>query len=737
MNLKSKQKHLFSEFPSISTEEWLNKIQADLSKSATKLEDIDFHYQEDLDLKPFYRKEDLKKNLLYNKENSFEFPYLRSYTSKSTTTKIGAQIHSEDLKLARDKIEFFLSQEVELINIVNQLKSSQHRGVPIEKTEDLNFLLEEVDLSKTTLQFSCNELTPYLLHLFLEAIKNKDKTKIAKIQVLFDYDPLLAQLEGSPLTSHSSWDNSCAILSELILESELQNFSIRPVCISDSLLHNAGANSVLCLAYSLAALNEYFQNFYTHLESKNEFSSYSFQDILKIFCKHIYWHTAISTSYFVEMARIRAFRFLASSLFHFYCKEYAQEDLNFVPKIYIASENSLINKSLYDPYTNVLRNANECMAATLGGVDHFTCFSYDYCEDFMSTSKAGEKLAIHTQHMLQKESFITQVKDAAGGSYYIENLTDSLAKAAWETFQNIEKEGGLIESIANSSLQEQINKNLKTSQQKFFTTKLSILGTNKFPNPKEKILPSLKNCPSSKNKRKIKIIQNKKEIYYSPASSMKKPNLLHSIEKLLSQENNSLPIETILDFLYNKDNEKQESKHEILEKTRLAKSIEELRLATEEYALSNTSKKFKEKDKKNNKNFVENNTPKLFLLRWGHPVLSKQRANFVANFIACLGYEIYEGSLFTSMKEAALQAVEYEPNILAFCASDEDYTNLVSTILSVFKENNYKPYSIVAGLLNDKSSTELKKEGINIFLHRKSNLIDNLRQIQKDLGIIL
>ena len=733
-----KQTHLFEEFAAISTQEWIEKINADLSKTNTKLEDLTWHYNKDLKFKPFYRKEDLKEHLLYNPKNSFAEPYLRSYKNKPRACDIAAQVHVGENDLAYKKINFLNAQDIDTLVIVSCISPDVHKGIIIFDENALRDLLEKVDLERVRLFFDCGDLSPYFLKLFLKEVGRR-RCDPSKVQVKFNYDPLSSQLEGTTFFSESSLNSvgnvSSEILSELILEAHNQSISIKPICISDTLVHNAGASTTQCLAYSLCAFHEYFHSFYQCMQKKKDFSSYDLKDFIAIFSKHVFFHTAISSNYFIEIARIRAFRFLLSCLFRLYEKSHEKQESNKnIPpqiKIHISAENSLLNKSDYDLHTNVLRCANECMAALLADIDEFKCYSYDYVEPFSMTSDEGDKLAIHTQHILQKESFLNKVVDPMGGSYYIEVLTDSLAKAAWTKFQEIQKldnsNKGLQLSIKQSYLQKEIKENYAQSQANFAQNDgFSLLGVNRFPNPEQKS-PTLNSQSFSKrslNLRKPKPAENSS---YKPCSRISEPTLLSSIDKLWETKNSNSDIETFLSFYYNKKNEEtsknkkvqQENRHSFLKYERIAKPIEELRRATEIHV---------------QKNF---NLPSIFLMRWGNLAISKQRANFISNFIACIGYKIKEGKIHSTMQEAIKEAAQSKADILALCAPSENYKNLLTSISDVFKVKTDFPYLIAVSVPKEQESKELKGKGIDLFIHKKTNLIESLTDIQKTLKVIV
>jgi methylmalonyl-CoA mutase len=121
---------------------------------------------------------------------------------------------------------------------------------------------------------------------------------------------------------------------------------------------------------------------------------------------------AIGSNYFFEIAKLRAARLL-------WARAGAQSEL------YIHARTTLSNASLYDPYTNLLRATTEALSAVIGGCDALEVRPLRY----------SERLALNVQRILKEESHLDKVADPAGGSYYIESLTHSMAEAAWTLMQ--------------------------------------------------------------------------------------------------------------------------------------------------------------------------------------------------------------------------------------------------------------------------------------------------------------
>jgi methylmalonyl-CoA mutase len=133
-----------------------------------------------------------------------------------------------------------------------------------------------------------------------------------------------------------------------------------------------------------------------------------------------------------------------------------------------------------------LRATTEAMSAVLGGADSIAVASLE--EPYKHPDEASRRLARNTQIILKKEAYLGRVSDPGGGSYYIEALTDTLARFAWETMQHIEAAGGYSHQEAAGVIQEELDKSLVAAESAVAMRKRIFLGTNQYPNPAEKAL---------------------------------------------------------------------------------------------------------------------------------------------------------------------------------------------------------------------------------------------------------
>ncbi|MCQ2317224.1 MAG: methylmalonyl-CoA mutase family protein, partial [Bacteroidales bacterium] len=149
-------------------------------------------------------------------------------------------------------------------------------------------------------------------------------------------------------------------------------------------------------------------------------------------------------------------------------------------KMHIHAFNALINMSLYDPYVNMLRTTTGTMSAVLGGVDSFSVTPFD--ATFEETTEFADRIARNQQLILKEEAHFDKVADPAAGSYYIENLTQSLENAAWAVFNQIEDEGGYLASVRKGTIQNIVKESAAKRFSNLATRRETILGTNQYPN---------------------------------------------------------------------------------------------------------------------------------------------------------------------------------------------------------------------------------------------------------------
>jgi len=337
------------------------------------------------------------------------------------------------------------------------------------------------------------------------------------------------------------------------------------------------------------------------------------------------------------------------------------------------------------------------MAGALGGAGAITVRPFD--SEYQTPNEFSLRMSRNTQLVLKNESYLERVADPSAGSYYIENLTDSIAQESWKLFQEIETNGGFVESLKSGAIQNAIEQTRKSRDINIATRKDTVLGVNQYPDSTENILSNIQDQHPEIN---IKKSDNK-------LNAEDKLSIEFATEYLLSDD---ASIGDVL--LQNPD--KPDFQLSVLKPYRGAQAFEDLRLATE-------------------RNFGKTGyKPKVFLLTIGNPSMRSARASFSSNFFGCAGFEILNNIGFDTPEDGVAAALDNKADIVVICSSDDEYPNFAPKIINGLKEKNSDIKIIIAG--NPKEHIEkLEQAGADDFIHVHSNALEMLKKYQKILGI--
>ena len=176
---------------------------------------------------------------------------------------------------------------------------------------------------------------------------------------------------------------------------------------------------------------------------------------------------AVGSNYFFEIAKLRAARTLWSAAVAAFGCEDPQAA---IARIHVRT--SRINKSVLDSATNLLRVTTEAMSAVLGGCDSLTIDAFGF----------DPHLALNVQRILREEAHLGRVADPAGGSYYLEALTDALAREAWKLFQHIEEAGGWTTAVQSGLMERELSISREMKAKTLATRRRTMVGVNGYPN---------------------------------------------------------------------------------------------------------------------------------------------------------------------------------------------------------------------------------------------------------------
>ncbi len=453
MSENAKDKKLFEEFPPVSTADWEAKIKIDL-KGADYDKKLIWKTIDGFNVKPYYRAEDLK-NISYLNVHPDEFPFVRGNNKNNNGWLIRQDINVKNFSEANKKARLFLEKGTQSLNFIIDNEPAK---------DELNTLLKDIAVEKFELNFVCEKYSLLLLKNLISIFQSKN-IDLKKVTGSIGFDPLCSfSLRGKFFDTEETALNECKNLIEEA--KELPNFKV--IAVNGKYFNNSGSSIVEELAFSIATGNEYISLLTDKGLSVDEIAN------------RIKFNLAVGSNYFLEIAKIRAARLLWANIVKAYNPKNKETG-----KMYIHSTTSEWNKTIYDPYVNLLRSTTETMSSVIGGTDSLTVNPFNSI--YESPTDFSERIARNQQIIVKEESYFDKIVDPSAGSYYIENLTNSIAENAWQLFLETEQQGGYIKALKNNFIQNKIKETAQKRDLAIATRKKKFLGTNQFPNFNEHI----------------------------------------------------------------------------------------------------------------------------------------------------------------------------------------------------------------------------------------------------------
>ena len=452
--MSNTKEKLFSEFQAPTKQEWLDKIGVDL-KGADFQKRLVWKTPEGFSVQPFYQRDDVEKlSTPYSMPG--EFPFVRGNKKNDNTWYIRQEIEADDAKAANAKA----------LDILNKGIDSLSFTIPGDcvSAEFVEALLKDIYCDCVELNFNtCKRHSAELAEILVAYFEKKGYDK-EKIVGSIDWDPMDKILQGKPFDHIMEVMNTYAVP----LINTLKDYpNFRCITVNAVNLSNKGAYCMQELGYALAWGNEYMQ----------QLTDAGVDATLA--AKKIKFNMGISENYFMEIAKFRAGRMLWAEIVKQYepkCDCACQMIVNAITTEY--------NMTIFDAHVNLLRSQTETMSAALAGVHSIVVTPFDAA--YEKPDDFSERIARNQQLLLKEECHFNTVVDPSAGSYYIETLTESLAKEAWKVFLAVEEKGGFLEAIKSGAVQEDIDATIAKRHTLAAPRREFILGTNQFPNFNEK-----------------------------------------------------------------------------------------------------------------------------------------------------------------------------------------------------------------------------------------------------------
>lgn len=700
------------EFEPSSYEAWRKEAEASLKGAPFEKKLISKTY-EGIDLQPIYNKEDLADATFVNTLPGF-FPFLRGdealgYQTEPwdicqklnyATPKDFNSAARHDLQRGLTALNMWLDKASRDGNDPEQAKVGEvgYGGLSISCLQDLKKALDGIDLNQVPLFVrSGASALPFAALLFALARKKTAGMEGGTKGMLgcVEMDPIgVISHEG---TLPQSLDNAYREMLIFTKWAKENAPKLQTICVHTRSYHESGANAVQELAIAMATGVEYLREMIKRGMAVDEVAP------------RIRFAFTVSSNFFMEIAKLRAARVLWARI----VKAFGGSEESQRMTLHVRT--ALINKTVFDPYVNMLRTTMEAFSSVLGGCDSLHVGPFD--DVIRPPDDFSRRIARNTQIILQQEAQLARVVDPAGGSYYIEWLTEQLALKSWAKFQEIEKAGGIFAALSAGTIQDEIAKVAESRMKNVATRRDVIVGTNMYPNPTEKLLdPRPADLKAVYEKRSKEIAE-----YRTSAANDTETSVLDKLSAILAANDDKVLeacITAVLDgatlgeitrTLRSGDSPRPTVKP--LKAFRLADRFETLRRKADAYLAKKGAR------------------PRVFLANMGPLRQHKARADFAASFVQVAGFEVIYPAGFNTIEQAAAAAVSSDAKIVVICSTDETYPEIVPGLTQAIKAGKPDAVVVLAGYPTEQIEA-FKQAGVDDFIHLRANCHDLLANLQ-------
>ena len=698
--------NLFGEFKKPTYEEWKEAATA-LLKGKPFDKAMYTKTPEGITLQPIYMKDTLE-NLPHTNSLPGFAPYVRGTKATGNLVEpwlICQEVYASAPKEFNEIMKDVLYRGQTALNMALDMPTQLcmdpddenavnvgERGVSISTLEDLSVALNEIVLDVLPMHVNLGS-NPVPMTGMLYAYMDKENKNISDLKGVWGYDPLgfLAKFGTLPVEIEKIYD-----LMAISLKWSIDNDTkLKTILVEGHPYHNGGADAIQEVSYAMATAVEYISAMMDRGFKIDQIAN------------RVAFSFSLGSNFFMELSKIRAARVVWAKIIESFGGNSESQ------KIYIHGKTSSWTKTVYDPYVNMLRNASEAFSGAMGGIDSLEIIPFD--EPIREADGFSRRISRNIQSILQDECHFTQPIDPAGGSWYIEYLTNEIAQKTWEWFQDIEKQGGMYTSIEKEEIQSAVELKYEEKFKNMAKRKHVWVGTNMYANmTEEKLDIRDRDFEKVKEERindlnKFRSNIDSKKFEESLKNNIDKENVLEEVKKLVLNGASIGQIGKLDAFNSNSDIEVKSVKYQ-----RGAERFENLRDKTN---------KMKENGKE-----IE-----VFSINIGPIPQHKPRADFSRGFFEVGGFKVIGNNGFKTNDEAILAACESKAQIGIICSTDAVYPEVVPEIARKIKEKKPEMILILAGRPPKELETLYREAGVEHFIYMGANCYELLSNLQREV----
>lgn len=573
-------------------------------------------------------------------------------------------------------------------------------GLSIACLKDMEAAFDSIipDAVSFHLRSGCSGL---FIGAFFFAWLEHQSADLAQVKGSLGIDPIAVKAASGALPATLE-----ALLNEqAIMAKHCTQFApgIRAVGVSSLPYHQAGASAVEELGISLATGACYLDALMQRGLSVDEAA----RQIRFSFC--------VGPNFFMEIAKLRAARVLWAQVVAAFGGDAESQ------KIVMHARTGLYNKTQNDPYVNMLRTTTEALSGAIAGVDSLCVGNFD--ETVRMPDALSRRLSRNTQIILQEECELTAVVDPAGGSWAVEWLTNEIAGKAWESFKQIESEGGVDAALKEGSIHKMLQATAQQNEADLGARRKSLIGTNIYPNLEEKPLEAkLPNYADIRDQRANEIASIRMEHDEEADAAV-----MAALAKLVDAEAEAT-VPALIEAVEAGATIGEISKtiRASVEPGQAIKPLPATRLASRYEQLRTAAAKFAQKTGR---------PPAIFLTNLGPLRRHKARADFTMGFFQTGGFEVTSPPGFDSPEAAVAALEESGVGITVICGSDDDYAEVFTDYARAIRAALPDMQILLAGFPGDKEA-DFRAAGMDDYIFVKSNNYETNRHYLSGLGAL-
>ncbi len=665
-----------------SLKDWKKQASSELDGGASS--SIHWKTAEGIEIKPLYTSEDLE-NFGYKETLSGFHPFTRGPRSTMYSGRPWTIRQYAGFSTAEESNAFYrknLENGQEGLSVAFDLAThrgydSDHErvvgdvgkaGVAIDSVEDMKILFDQIPLDQMSVSMTMNGavlpiLAAYVVAAEEQGVKQEQLSGTIQNDILKEF-----MVRNTYIYPPAP---SLRIVGDIIEHTSGHMPRYNSVSISGYHIQEAGATAVQELAFSLGNGLEYVR------------TALNRGMVIDSFAPRLSFFFGIGMNFFMEIAKLRAARFLWANLIQQFKPKQAQSSM-----LRTHCQTSGWSLTEQDPFNNIVRTTIEALAATLGGTQSLHTNAFD--EALGLPTETSARVARNTQLILQEEAGIPHVVDPFGGSYFMESLTASLIEEATKLIDEVEKLGGMTKAVESGMPKQRIEAAAARRQALIDQGEEVIVGSNKY---------------RAKNAEPVEV----REI---DNSAVRKSQ----IERLQKIRKNRDPqkVDAVLNAISNSAKTGEGNLLALsIEAMRLRTTVGEVSAAMEKiwgrynapiktisgvYAKSFSDQKEISSVREEINSFAKNagRRPRIMVAKMGQDGHDRG-AKVIATAFADLGFDVDIAPLFQTPEEVVKQAIENDVHVIGISSQAAGHKTLIELLMKVLEKENSEDIVVVAG----------------------------------------